>query len=130
MPNLDELISRISRKIAEIRSRLSLRPTTVKTFEQEPTNRGTIPREPYRSFARKKGIAPATPERYPLQDELHEISPESFVHKTSGTTGRERPQLIRNRTTSTSSEKKPGMVYPRFTQKSPKARNFLRVFPE
>ena len=89
-----------------IHRKLISKPTT--PFEQEPYNRGTGRRGPDGRFARKGDQTPATRDRSPLQDDPLDTSPKLRGTQKSGTFGRGRPKLIRNREESTSPEKRPG----------------------
>ena len=74
-----------------------------KTFEQEPTNRGTGPTGPDGRFASKQSKANTTPDKSQSEEDL-DTSPEPSTTERASIFGRGRPRLTRNRTASASSD--------------------------
>ena len=66
----------------------------IKPFEQEPSNRGTGPREPDGRFARKESKSPDTPRKSQSQDDQLYTSPEPPNTKKTGTFGRGRQKWL------------------------------------
>ena len=77
------------------------------TFDQEPTNRGTGPRGPDGRLGKKQSKANTTPGKSQSEEDL-DTSPEPPTTKRTGTIGRGRPRMTRDRTASASSDNTSG----------------------